>query len=161
MSANAESSSNFQWDWNLPRLFIRRCREKGDKLKVADSSGVKLSGNDLLLRTLALKRIIDREIPADIVFEDDLCLAFRDIHAQAPTHVLIIPKKEIPSLAESTDDDEALLGHLLVVARKLAAQLQLTDGYRTVINCGRNGGQTVNHLHVHLLGGRPLGWPPG
>ena len=107
------------------------------------------------------KRIIDREISADIVFEDDLCLAFRDIRGQAPTHVLIIPKKEIPSLAQATDEDAPLLGHLLIVARKLAEQLQLTDGYRTVINCGRNGGQTVDHLHIHLLGGRPLGWPPG
>jgi histidine triad (HIT) family protein len=107
------------------------------------------------------KRIIDREIPAEILFEDELCLAFRDINGQAPTHVLIIPKKEIPSLADSTDDDELLLGHLLCVARKLAVQLQLTDGYRTVINCGRNGGQSVNHLHIHLLAGRPLSWPPG
>lgn len=107
------------------------------------------------------KRIIDRQIPADIIFEDDLCLAFRDINAQAPTHVLIIPKKEIPSLAHAADDDVNLLGHLLIVARKLAEQLQLTDGFRTVINSGRNAGQTVDHLHVHLLGGRPLGWPPG
>ena len=107
------------------------------------------------------KRIIDREIPAEIVFEDELCLAFRDNKGQAPTHILIIPKQEITSLADSTDADEPLLGHLLVIARKVAKQLQLTDGYRTVINCGRDGGQTVNHLHLHLLGGRPLGWPPG
>ena len=107
------------------------------------------------------QRIIDREIPADIVFEDELSLAFRDINGQAPTHILIIPKKAIPSLAESTDEDTPLLGHLLMVARKVAVQLQLTDGYRTVINSGRDGGQSVNHLHVHLLGGRPLGWPPG
>ncbi len=107
------------------------------------------------------KRIIDREIPAEILFEDEQCLAFRDINGQAPTHVLIIPKKEIPSLADSTDEDEQLLGHLLCVARKLAVQLKLSDGYRTVINCGRNGGQSVNHLHIHLLGGRPLSWPPG
>lgn len=107
------------------------------------------------------KRIIDRQIPADIVFEDDLCLAFRDVNAQAPTHVLIIPKKEIPSLAQASDEDANLLGHLLIVARKLAEQLQLSDGFRTVINSGRNAGQTVDHLHVHLLGGRPLGWPPG
>ena len=107
------------------------------------------------------KRIIDREIPADIVFEDELSLAFRDINPQAPTHVVIVPKREIPSLAQSSDTDEQLLGHLLVVARKVAEQLQLTDGYRTVINCGRIGGQTVNHLHVHLLSGRQLGWPPG
>ena len=107
------------------------------------------------------KRIIDREIPADIVYEDEQSLAFRDINPQAPVHIVIIPKQAIASLAESTDADEQLLGHLLVVARKVAEQLQLNDGYRTVINCGRNGGQTVNHIHVHLLGGRQLGWPPG
>jgi histidine triad (HIT) family protein len=107
------------------------------------------------------KRIIDRQIPADIVFEDDLCLAFRDVNPQAPTHVLIIPKQEIPSLADAADDDAPLLGHLLSVTRKLAVQLQLSDGFRTVINSGKDAGQTVHHLHVHLLGGRPLGWPPG
>ena len=107
------------------------------------------------------KRIIDREIPADIVYEDEQSLAFRDISPQAPVHIVIIPKQAIASLAESTDADEQLLGHLLVVARKVAEQLQLNDGYRTVINCGRYGGQTVNHIHVHLLGGRQLGWPPG
>src|SRR5262245_30291434 len=107
------------------------------------------------------KRIIDREIPADIVFEDDVCLAFRDINAQAPTHVLVIPKREIASLAEVSANDEELLGHLLVVASKIARDLGLADGYRTVINSGRDGGQTVDHLHVHLLGGRSLHWPPG
>ena len=107
------------------------------------------------------KRIIDKEIPADIVFEDDKCLAFRDINAQAPTHVLVIPKREIVSLADVSDSDGELLGYLLVVASKVAKQLGLKDGYRTVINCGRDGGQTVDHLHVHLLGGRALHWPPG
>jgi histidine triad (HIT) family protein len=107
------------------------------------------------------KRIIDREIPATIVHEDDLCLAFRDVNPQAPTHVLVIPKKEIPSLADAGDDDAALLGHLLVTAKKVAAQLGLENGYRTVINCGRDGGQSVDHLHVHVLGGRSLAWPPG
>ncbi len=107
------------------------------------------------------QRIIDREISADVVFEDELSLAFRDISPQAPVHIVIIPKRAIPSLAESVDTDEQLLGHLLVVARKVAGQLQLNDGYRTVINCGRDGGQTVNHIHVHLLGGRQLVWPPG
>ncbi len=107
------------------------------------------------------KRIIDREIPADIIYEDDQCLAFRDINAQAPTHIVIIPKKEIPSLAQVEIADEQLLGHLLVVARKISEQLQLTNGYRTVINCGPDAGQTVHHLHVHLLAGRSLGWPPG
>jgi histidine triad (HIT) family protein len=106
-------------------------------------------------------RIIDREIPADIVYEDDLCLAFRDINPQAPVHVLIIPKKPIPSLAQLDSDDAALIGRLLVVARDLADQLELSNGYRTVINAGVDGGQTVDHLHIHLLGGRPLKWPPG
>lgn len=107
------------------------------------------------------KRIIDKEIPAAIVHEDDRCLAFRDISPQAPTHVLVIPRKEIPSLADASDADAALLGHLLVTARKVAAELGLTDGYRLVINNGPDGGQTVDHLHVHLLGGRSLKWPPG
>ena len=107
------------------------------------------------------QKIIDRQIPADIVYEDELALAFRDLHAQAPTHVLVIPKRAIRSLADSKDDDAALLGHLLVVARKVAEQLGLTNGFRTVINSGPDGGQSVDHLHVHLLGGRALGWPPG
>jgi histidine triad (HIT) family protein len=107
------------------------------------------------------QKIIDRQIPADIVFEDEQCLAFRDVNPQAPTHVLIIPKRPIVSLAHAEDDDKLVLGHLLLVARNLARQLGLADGYRTVMNCGRHGGQTVDHLHVHLLGGRPLGWPPG
>lgn len=107
------------------------------------------------------QKIIDRQISADIVHEDEFCLAFRDINPQAPVHVLIIPRKPIPSLARAQKDDQALLGHLLLVASELATNLQLEDGYRTVINCGKHGGQTVDHLHVHLLGGRALGWPPG
>jgi histidine triad (HIT) family protein len=106
-------------------------------------------------------KIIDREIPADIVFEDDLSLAFRDVNPQAPTHVLVIPKREITSIASADDEDAALLGHLMIVARRVAEQLDLGGGYRLVINCGADGGQTVDHLHVHLLGGRPLSWPPG
>jgi len=107
------------------------------------------------------KRIIDKEIPAKLVYEDDLCLAFHDIGPQAPTHVLLIPKQEIASLAAAADSDAALLGHLLVVARKLAEQLNLASGYRVVINCGPDGGQSVDHLHLHLLGGREMKWPPG
>ena len=107
------------------------------------------------------KRIIDREIPADIVFEDEKALAFRDVSPQAPTHVLIIPKQEIASLASAADADSALLGHLLTVARQLAKQLGLDGGFRIVINAGPDGGQSVDHLHVHLLGGRQLKWPPG
>ena len=107
------------------------------------------------------KKILDKEIPADVVYEDDRCLAFRDINPQAPTHVLIIPKVEIASLADVTETDSALLGYLLLVAAKLASKLGLANGYRAVINCGRDGGQTVDHLHIHLLGGRAMKWPPG
>ncbi|MEM6521895.1 MAG: histidine triad nucleotide-binding protein [Cyanobacteria bacterium P01_C01_bin.70] len=107
-------------------------------------------------------KIIRREIPADIVHEDDLCLAFRDVAPQAPTHVLVIPKKPIPKLADATNEDKALLGHLLLVVKAIAEQLGIAeDGYRVVINTGTNGGQTVFHLHLHLLGGRSLQWPPG
>lgn len=107
------------------------------------------------------KRIIDREIPADVVYEDDHCLAFRDINPQAPTHVLIIPKQELASLNDVTEVDEILVGRLFAVAAKLAKQLGLVNGYRTVVNCGADGGQSVDHLHVHLLGGRAMNWPPG
>ena len=101
------------------------------------------------------------EIPADILYEDDLCLAFRDISPQAPTHVLVIPKKEIVSVATIADEDQALIGHLYLVIRNIANQLGLAGGYRVVANCGGDGGQAVDHLHFHLLGGRQLKWPPG
>ncbi|MDB5389550.1 MAG: histidine triad protein [Planctomycetaceae bacterium] len=107
------------------------------------------------------KRIIDHEIPAEIVYEDDQCLAFRDVNPQAPTHILVIPKREIRSTADLQDSDEALAGHLLLVARKVAADQDLSNGYRIVTNCGPDGGQSVDHLHLHILGGRPLAWPPG
>jgi histidine triad (HIT) family protein len=107
------------------------------------------------------KRIIDKEIPAKIVYEDDLCLAFHDVNPQAPTHVLVIPKKEISSLNELDVEDQMLQGHLLLVVQKLAGELKLTGGYRVVVNCGPDGGQSVDHLHFHLLGGRQLKWPPG
>ena len=106
-------------------------------------------------------KIINRQIPADIVFEDDQCLAFRDIDPQAPTHVLIIPRKVIPTHADLKEEDIALLGHLHLVAASLAHQLEVPDGYRIVINCKEPAGQTVPHLHFHLLGGRPMLWPPG
>ena len=106
-------------------------------------------------------RIIRGEVPARIVHDDDRCLAFHDVAPQAPVHVLVIPKQPIPSLAEATATDADLLGHLVVVATQLARTLGLDNGYRLVVNCGRDGGQSVDHLHVHLLGGRPLGWPPG
>ena len=106
-------------------------------------------------------RIIRGEIPARIVHDDDRCLAFHDVAPQAPVHVLVIPKRPIPSLADATAGDADLLGHLVVVATELARTLGLSEGYRLVVNCGADGGQSVDHLHVHLLGGRRLAWPPG
>ena len=106
-------------------------------------------------------RIIAREIPADIVYEDDLCLAFRDINPQAPTHVLLIPKKEIPRLIDAKDEDQALLGHLLLAAGKIARQLNVGYAFRLAVNNGEQAGQSVFHLHLHLLAGRPFRWPPG
>ncbi len=106
-------------------------------------------------------KIIDKSIPAQIVYEDDRCVAFRDINAQAPTHVLIVPRKVIRTHDDVTEEDEALLGHLHVVAAKLARDLGHADGYRLVVNCRERAGQTVPHLHMHLLGGRDFTWPPG
>jgi histidine triad (HIT) family protein len=114
----------------------------------------------MLTDNLFLK-IIEKKIPARIVYEDDQCLAFYDINPQAPVHVIIIPRKVIPTHADITPDDGALLGHLHLVAAQLAKQLGLTDGYRLVLNCKERAGQTVPHLHLHLLGGRDMGWPPG
>ena len=107
------------------------------------------------------EKIIAREIPAAIVYEDDLVLAIRDINPQAPVHVLIFPKKVIPRIAEAKAEDQRLLGHILLKAAEVAKQLNLTNGYRLVINNGADGGETVPHLHVHILGGRHLAWPPG
>ncbi|TAG97937.1 MAG: histidine triad nucleotide-binding protein [Oscillatoriales cyanobacterium] len=106
-------------------------------------------------------KIISREIPADIVYEDDLALAFRDVHPQAPIHILVIPKKPIPKLADAEPEDHALMGHLLLTVKLIAEQLGLSNGYRVVINNGNDGGQTVDHLHLHILGGRHMKWPPG
>jgi histidine triad (HIT) family protein len=107
------------------------------------------------------EKIIAREIPAKIIWEDDDAVAFHDVDPQAPVHVLIVPKKVVPRLADAKDDDRALLGKLLLVARDLAKQLELSSGYRVVINCGPGAGESVPHLHVHLLGKRALAWPPG
>ncbi len=107
------------------------------------------------------KKIIDGEIPADIVFQDDHCLVFRDIAPQAPTHLLVIPRKEVTSLATLQDEDHALAGHLLMVIARLARQQGWQDGFRVVCNCGKQAGQEVPHLHFHVLAGRPLQWPPG
>ena len=106
-------------------------------------------------------KIVNKEIPADIVYEDDLCLAFNDVNPQAPTHILIIPKKPIAKLAEANHEDQALLGHLLLIAKDIAAELGFQDAYRLTINNGAGAGQTVFHLHIHLLAGRSFSWPPG
>ena len=106
-------------------------------------------------------KIIRKEIAADIVYEDDLALAFRDIHPQAPVHILVIPKQPIPKLADAESGDQALMGHLLLTVKRVAEQLGLSNGYRVVINSGSDGGQTVDHLHLHILGGRHMNWPPG
>ena len=106
-------------------------------------------------------KIIEREIPADIVYEDEHCLAFRDINPQAPSHVLLIPKKEIARLSDATGEDQALLGHLMVTATKIARQLGVGDAFRLVVNNGAEAGQSVFHLHLHIIGGRRMSWPPG
>jgi len=111
--------------------------------------------------TTLFSKIINREIPADIVYEDECCLAFRDINPQAPIHVLLIPKQEIPKLVDAVDGDQILLGHLMLVAGKVARQLGVGDAFRLVVNNGAGAGQTVFHLHLHLLAGRSLHWPPG
>ena len=108
------------------------------------------------------KKIINREIPAKIVYEDELCLAFRDVNPQAPTHILLIPKKEIASMNDLKEGDASLMGRLMTVVPKIAAQEGLTEsGYRVVINTGDQAGQSVHHIHLHILGGRSLAWPPG
>lgn len=108
------------------------------------------------------ERLIAREIPAQILYEDDQCVAFRDINAQAPVHFLVVPKTVIPRLGEALPEHKALLGHLLLAAATTARQLGLADsGFRVVINHGPDGGETVPHLHLHVLGGRVMTWPPG
>lgn len=106
-------------------------------------------------------KIIRKEIPADLVYEDDLVLAFRDIMPQAPVHILVIPKKAIAKISEAQPEDQALLGHLLLVCSRVAAAEGLEQGFRLVINNGQDGGQTVYHLHIHILGKRAMAWPPG
>ncbi|XP_058461380.1 adenosine 5'-monophosphoramidase HINT1 [Malaya genurostris] len=106
-------------------------------------------------------KILRKEIPCTFIYEDDKCVAFNDVCPQAPIHFLVIPKKPIPQLSKASEDDEALLGHLMLVGKKVAAEQQLGDGFRVVINDGKNGAQSVYHLHLHFLGGRQMKWPPG
>ncbi len=106
-------------------------------------------------------KIIRKEIPAEIIYEDNLALAFKDVNPQAPVHILVIPKQAIAKLSDAEAPDHALMGHLLLTAKRVAEQVGLTNGYRLVINTGAAGGQTVDHLHLHILGGRQMTWPPG
>ena len=122
------------------------------------SRGVKLL---LVAEKTLFQKIMDREEPGDILYEDDRCVALRDINPQAPTHVLIVPRKPIPTLDTLTEDDESLVGHLFLIAQKIAAEEGLADGYRTVFNNGPDARQTVDHIHLHLIGGREMSWPPG
>ena len=112
------------------------------------------------MRTL-FERIIARDIPSDIEYEDDICIVIHDIEPQAPAHLLVIPKKAIPRISEASNESLVLLGHLLLTAAKMARKLELEKGYRIIINNGKFGGESVPHLHVHLLGGRQMAWPPG
>jgi histidine triad (HIT) family protein len=107
------------------------------------------------------EKIIDREIPGDIVHEDALCVAFRDVNPGAPVHVLLVPRKPLPKLSDAGPEDQALLGHLMLVASKVAADQGYGEAYRLVVNNGAAAGQSVFHLHLHILAGRPLKWPPG
>ncbi|CAL8348359.1 unnamed protein product [Boreogadus saida] len=106
-------------------------------------------------------KIIRKEIPATLIYEDEQCIAFPDIAAQAPTHFLVVPKKPITQLSQAEDGDAALLGHLMLVAKKCAAQLGLAKGFRVVLNDGPDGAQSVYHIHLHVMGGRQMSWPPG
>ena len=107
------------------------------------------------------QKIIDKELPADIVYEDDSCLAFRDINPVAPVHILIIPKKKIEKISDSSQEDKELLGHLFLVAGDIAKDLGIEDAFRLVVNNGAGAQQTVFHLHIHLIAGREFQWPPG
>lgn len=107
------------------------------------------------------KKIIDREIPADIVYEDQYCLAFKDIHPQAPVHIIVVPKKEIPNLESLQEEDAELMGRLFLAMQRIAEQLGINSGYRVILNNGRDAGQEVAHVHFHMLAGRTFGWPPG
>jgi histidine triad (HIT) family protein len=115
----------------------------------------------LMTNKTIFQKIMKREEPGDILYEDDLCVALRDINPQAPTHVLIVPRKRIPTLDDLTEKDEPLVGHLFLVAQRVAVQEGLTNGYRAVFNNGSDAQQTVAHIHLHVLGGRRMSWPPG
>ncbi|XP_011794900.1 PREDICTED: histidine triad nucleotide-binding protein 2, mitochondrial [Colobus angolensis palliatus] len=150
-------------------VMIPALRRPGRRVQVRGAAGV-TDGNEVGKAQQAtpggaaptiFSRILDRSLPADILYEDQQCLVFRDVAPQAPVHFLVIPKKPIPRISQAEEEDQQLLGHLLLVAKKIAKAEGLGDGYRLVINDGKLGAQSVYHLHIHVLGGRQLQWPPG
>ena len=146
MNCARKLSASFAKNWHSPQIehgLIVRC------------------ANETLQFMTVFEKIIARQIPAKVIWEDEDAIAFHDVDPQAPVHVLIVPKKAVPRLTDATDEDAALLGKLLQVARDVAKTLDLSSGYRVVINCGPDAGESVPHLHVHLLGKRALAWPPG
>uniref|UniRef100_A0A3P9C7I4 Histidine triad nucleotide binding protein 2 n=1 Tax=Maylandia zebra TaxID=106582 RepID=A0A3P9C7I4_9CICH len=156
MSANASSSI----PGTAAVVFSKPGRPlctKSDEVRLAEEASKKYGSPAPTI----FSKVIDKSIPADIIYEDEKCLAFRDISPQAPVHFLVIPRIPIPRISEAKDDDAELLGHLLVVAKNVAKQESLTEGYRVVINDGKHGAQSVYHLHIHVLGGRQMKWPPG
>lgn len=126
-----------------------------DSLEIAKAQVAQAGGDTIF------GKIIRKEIPAKILFEDDQCIAFHDVTPQAPTHFLVVPRKPIVQLSKAEDSDAALLGHMMIVAKKCAEQIGLPKGYRLILNDGPDGGQSVYHIHIHVMGGRQLGWPPG
>ncbi|XP_064819142.1 histidine triad nucleotide-binding protein 2, mitochondrial [Oncorhynchus masou masou] len=142
---------------SLAKRHLCISNKKNDEVRLAEEASKKYGSPAPTI----FSRVIDKTIPADIIYEDDKCLAFRDISPQAPVHFLVIPRDPIPKISEVKDDDAELLGHLLVVAKNVAKKEALHEGYRMVINDGKHGAQSVYHLHIHVLGGRQLNWPPG
>ncbi|XP_010790142.1 histidine triad nucleotide-binding protein 2, mitochondrial isoform X2 [Notothenia coriiceps] len=144
-------------DSAVPHHQERPLCTKSDEVRLAEEASNKYGSPAPTI----FSKVIDKSIPADIIYEDEKCLAFRDISPKAPVHFLVIPRVPIPRISEAKDDDAELLGHLLIVAKTVAKQESLTEGYRVVINDGKHGAQSVYHLHLHVLGGRQLAWPPG
>ncbi|XP_046871708.1 histidine triad nucleotide-binding protein 2, mitochondrial [Hypomesus transpacificus] len=133
------------------------CTSKNDEVRLAEEASRKYGSPTPTI----FSKVIDKSIPADIIYEDEKCVVFRDIGPQAPVHFLVIPRVHIPRISEAKDDEAELLGHLLVVAKNVAKKECLEEGYRVVINDGKHGAQSVYHLHIHVLGGRQMRWPPG
>ena len=148
-------------DWSFACQLLISAFADADRISMNSAERLVTDGRPKEFPVTIFTKIIEGEIPADIVYEDDLCLAFRDVNPQAPTHVLLIPRKPIVSLDDLSEEDSALAGHLMLKVPLIAEQLGLTNGYRTVVNTGEEGGQSVFHLHIHILGGRNLQWPPG